>query len=185
VKSVAPRPLANSVVGTDCRYNGRNPLWFRIYYDGSANDATTLFAKLKVFYSPNTPASGIGDEAYFDKEGALHVRKDNVRFYLKEAFNVPVGDKFNHTAIGQGLERLRQLYGDHGYINFTAVPTLQLDKDRATVVVTISMDDGQQFTFGRLFLAGQETRPGEADALHTLGRLCQVNDTIRHSCVSG
>ena len=82
VKSEAPRPFANSVAGTDCRYNGRNPLWFRIYYDGSANDATTLFAKLRAFYSPNTPASGIGDEAYFDKEGALHARKGNVRFYV-------------------------------------------------------------------------------------------------------
>ena len=81
-KSVAPRPYANSVPGTDCRYNGRNQLWFRIYYDGSASDATTLFAKLKMFYSPNIPASGIGDEAYFDKHGALHVRKGNVRFYL-------------------------------------------------------------------------------------------------------
>src|ERR1700678_4117741 len=65
---------------------------------------------------------------------------------LKERFNVPVGDKFNHTAIGQGLERLRQLYGDNGYINFTAVPSLQLDKDRGTVVLTISIDDGIQFT---------------------------------------
>jgi hypothetical protein len=85
---------------------------------------------------------------------------------LKETFNVPAGDKFNHTAIGQGLERLRQLYGDYGYINFTAVPTLQLDKDQGTVVLTISIDDGHQFTFGQLFLAGQETRAGEADALH-------------------
>ena len=82
VKSAAPSPFAHSVPGTDCRYNGRNPLWFRIYYDGSANDATALFAKLKAFYSPNTAASGIGDEAYFDKEGALHARKGNVRFYL-------------------------------------------------------------------------------------------------------
>ena len=85
---------------------------------------------------------------------------------LRDTFNVPVGGKFNHTAIGKGLERLRQLYGDYGYINFTAVPTLQLDKDRGTVVLTISIDDGQQFTFGKLFLAGQETRAGEADALH-------------------
>jgi hypothetical protein len=84
---------------------------------------------------------------------------------LKERFNVPVGDKFNHTAIGQGLERLRQLYGDNGYINFTAVPSLQLDKDRGTVVLTISIDDGIQFTFGKLSLEGQETRAGEADAL--------------------
>jgi outer membrane protein assembly factor BamA len=60
---------------------------------------------------------------------------------------------------------LRQLYGDYGYINFTAVPALQLDKDRGTVVLTISIDDGPQFSFGRLTLAGQETRAGEADAL--------------------
>lgn len=84
---------------------------------------------------------------------------------LKGTFNVPIGGKFNHTAIGQGLERLRQLYGDYGYINFTAVPQLQLDRDRGTIVLTISLDDGAQFTFGRLILAGQETRAGEADAL--------------------
>jgi hypothetical protein len=57
---------------------------------------------------------------------------------LYDTFHVPVGDKVNHTAAGQGLERLRELYGDYGYINFTAVPTLQLDKDRGTVVLTIS-----------------------------------------------
>jgi hypothetical protein len=85
LKSVAPRPNANAVTGTDCRYNGKNQLWFRIYFDGSSSDATTLFAKLKMFYGPNTPASGIGDEAYFDKQGALHARKGNVRFYLTEA----------------------------------------------------------------------------------------------------
>jgi outer membrane protein assembly factor BamA len=77
-----------------------------------------------------------------------------------------VGNKFDHKAVGQGLERLRLIYGDHGYINFTAVPTLQIDRDRGTVVLTVSIDDGAQFTFGRLFLTGQETRKGEADALH-------------------
>jgi hypothetical protein len=98
VKSVAPRPFANTVQGTDCRYNGRNPLWFRIYYDGSASDATALFAKLRAFYSPNTPASGIGDEAYFDKEGALHARKGNVRFYINIGTN---GQQAAATNLGQ------------------------------------------------------------------------------------
>lgn len=87
------RPFANTVEGTDCRYSGRNPLWFRIYYDGSASDATALFAKLSAFYSPNTPASGIGDEAYFDKQGALHARKGNVRFYIN------IGTKGQQAAV--------------------------------------------------------------------------------------
>ena len=82
VKNGTPLTIANSGPGTDCRYNGKKPLWFRIYYDGSASDATTLFAKRKAFHSPKTAASGIGDVAYFDKGGALHARKGNVRFYL-------------------------------------------------------------------------------------------------------
>jgi outer membrane protein assembly factor BamA len=84
---------------------------------------------------------------------------------LKDTFKVPIGGKFNHTAVVQGLERLREHYNDHGYINFTAVPTLQVNKDRGAVALTISMDDGEQFTFGKLFLEGQQTRAGEADAL--------------------
>jgi outer membrane protein assembly factor BamA len=79
---------------------------------------------------------------------------------------------------------LRELYEDYGYINFAAVPTLQLDKDRGTVV-TINIDEGQQFTFGKLFFEGQEPWAGEADALRKAGRLCQVSDTICHSCVGG
>ncbi len=84
-KTVAPRPYRNTVEGMDCGYrhsNGGGDLLFRIYFDPSAGDATTLFAKLKMFYGPATPTS-IGDEAYFDGKGALHARKGNVRFYLE------------------------------------------------------------------------------------------------------
>jgi hypothetical protein len=82
-KSVAPRPYANTVQGTDCHYSsGSSELLFRIYFDPSAGDATTLFAKLKLFYSPPIPVAGLGDEAYFDPNHGLHGRKGNVRFFL-------------------------------------------------------------------------------------------------------
>jgi len=84
-KRVAPRPYANTAQGTDClytRHSGGGDLLFRIYFDSSAGEAATLFSKLKMFYGPPTPAS-IGDEGYFDGEGALHARKGNVRFYLE------------------------------------------------------------------------------------------------------
>jgi hypothetical protein len=84
---------------------------------------------------------------------------------LEDSFHVPIGDKFDHRAVGQGLDRLRLLYGDHGYINFTAVPMLRVDKERGTVALTLSLQDGLQFRFGRLILKGKETRAGEADAL--------------------
>jgi hypothetical protein len=82
-QSVAPRPFANTVQGTDCTYSGAGgSLLFRIYFDPSPEAATELFAKLKMFYSPPTAVPGLGDEAYFDPRHGIHVRKGNVRFFL-------------------------------------------------------------------------------------------------------
>ena len=80
----APRPYPNTVTGTDCNYStdgAGDALLFRIYFDPSDADATSLHAKLKFFYSPPSPVS-VGNEAYFDPRHGLHVRKKNVRFYL-------------------------------------------------------------------------------------------------------
>lgn len=85
-ESVAPQPFADTNAGTDCYYDATgtpaSKLWFRIYVDPSPTAATDLFARLKVFYSPPTAVSKLGDEAYFDPQHALHVRKGRVRFYL-------------------------------------------------------------------------------------------------------
>ena len=85
-ESVAPRPFPNANTGTDCNYQSKGApegkLWFRVYVDPSPSAATALFARLRMFYSPPTPVPHLGDEAYFDPQHALHVRKGKVRFYL-------------------------------------------------------------------------------------------------------
>ncbi len=85
-ESVAPRPFANTNTGTDCNYESKGAaagkLWFRVYVDPSPSAATDLFARLQAFYSPPTAVPNLGDEAYFDPEHALHVRKGKVRFYI-------------------------------------------------------------------------------------------------------
>jgi hypothetical protein len=84
--STAPRPYANTNSGTDCSYSpsgAGSQLLFRTYVDNSPSQATDLFARLKMFYSPPTPVAGIGDEAYFDPQHAIHVRKGKVRYYLQ------------------------------------------------------------------------------------------------------
>jgi hypothetical protein len=94
VKTVAPRPYANTNEGTDCHYSakGATNLWFRAYVDPSPSDAKEMFAKLKIFYSPPTPVPDVGDEAYFDPKHAIHVRKGKVRFYL-DVGNNPAAEK--------------------------------------------------------------------------------------------
>jgi hypothetical protein len=83
-ESVAPRPYANTVEGKDCRYQAMGgELLFRIYFDPSPAEATSLFAQLKMFYSPPRPVAHLGDDAYFDSQHGLHVRKGNVRFFLE------------------------------------------------------------------------------------------------------
>jgi hypothetical protein len=83
-KTVAPRPYANTNTGTDCNYFSKDggKLWFRAYVDPSASAASDLFTKLSMWYGTPTPVKGVGDEAYFDKEHAIHVRKGKVRYYL-------------------------------------------------------------------------------------------------------
>ena len=54
----------------------------RAYVDPSPSEAKELFAKLKMFYSPPTLVAGLRDEAYFDPQHAIHVRKGKVRYYL-------------------------------------------------------------------------------------------------------
>ncbi len=84
-KSVAPRPFANTAMGTDCHYPSKNSggkVWFRAYVDPSPAAAAELFARLSKFYGTPTPVTGIGDEAYLDVQHALHARKGKVRFYI-------------------------------------------------------------------------------------------------------
>ncbi len=83
-KSVAPRPFANTHEGTDCSYEATHfTLLFRAYVDPSAAAATDLFARLKRFFGTgSTDVSGVGDEAYLDANGAIHVRKGKVCFYI-------------------------------------------------------------------------------------------------------
>src|SRR5215472_14794000 len=83
-KSVAPRPFAGTNEGTDCHYRSKtgSKLWFRAYVDPSPAAAKELFARLSTFYAPPAPVKGLGDEAYFDPQHALHVRKGKVRFYI-------------------------------------------------------------------------------------------------------
>lgn len=84
-KSVAPRPYANTVQGTDCHYkpvSGQGQVLFRVYFDASAAQATDLHTKLKMFFGQDSTPANVGDEAYVDKQYAIHVRKGNARYFI-------------------------------------------------------------------------------------------------------
>jgi hypothetical protein len=83
-KSVAPRPYRNTAEGTDCHYQSKDgsELLFRGYVDPTPAAAADLFDRLAKFFGAPTPIAGLGDQAYFDAEHALHARKGKVRFFI-------------------------------------------------------------------------------------------------------
>jgi len=84
-KSVAPRPFVNTVEGTDCQYkaaSGQGQVLFRVYFDVSAAQGTDLHMRLKMFFGRDSTPANVGDEAYIDRNNAIHVRKGNVRYFL-------------------------------------------------------------------------------------------------------
>jgi hypothetical protein len=96
-KSVAPRPFANTVQGTDCKYraaSAQDQVLFRVYFDVSAAQATDLHSRLKMFFGKDSTPANVGDEAYVDKSAAIHVRKGNVRYFLSTSHgDTPSGQK--------------------------------------------------------------------------------------------
>jgi hypothetical protein len=85
-KSVAPPPYAANPPGTQCVYSaekGPGPkVIFIVYVDPSVSVAKETFNKLSMFYSPSTPAAGIGDSAYVDRRHAIHILAGKVRYFI-------------------------------------------------------------------------------------------------------
>ena len=72
---------------------------------------------------------------------------------------------FDVEQIRKGLEEIRNLYASRGYINFTPVPNTEPDEDRAVVTLKIDCDEGKQFHFDKLAVAGRELHPGDGEKI--------------------
>jgi outer membrane protein assembly factor BamA len=86
---------------------------------------------------------------------------------LHECFLINSGDVFERNRIGDGLERLRQMYGQAGYPNFTSVPDTQIDEGQGVISLLIDIDEGKQFHWGSLTVSGDAADPQAKQKLLT------------------
>jgi hemolysin activation/secretion protein len=84
---------------------------------------------------------------------------------LRSQFPVADGDIFNVEKVRAGLDAMRELYASQAYLNFAPVPNTDVDDSAGTIAVSIDLDEGQQFHFGRLVLDGEEPQAGMAAKL--------------------
>lgn len=57
-------------------------------------------------------------------------------------FPLHSGDLFNATAIGKGLDRLKQLYASKGYVHFGAIPRLKMDEASHKASLMLDIREG-------------------------------------------
>jgi hypothetical protein len=77
--------FAKQAWGSNCRYSsqggGHVIVGLIVYMDGSPAEAKQTFDKLSLWY-PAKSKPALGDSAYIDSDGAIHVLKGKVRYYI-------------------------------------------------------------------------------------------------------
>jgi outer membrane protein insertion porin family len=72
-------------------------------------------------------------------------------------FNLNNGDVFSTAKLRKGIEQLRKLYGEFGYIDFVPEPSFEPQPDTGKIDLTITADEGKQFFVRRIDFQGNTT----------------------------
>ena len=75
---------------------------------------------------------------------------------LRSFFAIEDGDIFDTHKIQQGIEKMRKAYAMKGFVNFTVVPSFEIDQLHATAALTLELDEGKQLHFGQIKVLGMD-----------------------------
>ena len=76
---------------------------------------------------------------------------------LMSLFGMKQGDIFSTEKLRKGMENMRKLYGQFGYINFVPEPAFDPQPGTDQIDLTITADEGHQFFVRRIDFAGNTT----------------------------
>ena len=101
------------------------------------------------------------------EEGKLyHVSKMNFAgvklfrttdFLQKNVFQMNDGDVFSTARLRKGIEQMKKLYGEFGYIDFVLEPAFDVIAGTDKVDLTLTADEGKQFFVRRIDFTGNTT----------------------------
>ncbi len=72
-------------------------------------------------------------------------------------FNMDKGDVFSTAKLRKGIEQMRKLYGEFGYIDFVPEPSFDPQPNSDKIDLTITADEGKQFFVRRIDFTGNTT----------------------------
>ncbi len=88
-----------------------------------------------------------------DPEKGLSIKTE----FLQQIFPLHEGDIFAVDKVRKALEDYRKLYGQFGYIDFTATPISDVDNANKIVNLTLEFDEQKQFYVRRIEFQGNVT----------------------------
>jgi outer membrane protein insertion porin family len=93
--------------------------------------------------------------------GTLHVRNVNPdeglffkTDFLESLFPIKKGEIFSVAKVRKSIEDYTKLYGNYGFIDFTAVPDTEVDNATKTINLTFAFDQQKQFFVRRIEFSG-------------------------------
>ncbi len=76
---------------------------------------------------------------------------------MRPLFQMQEGDTFSTAKLRKGMENMRKLYGEFGYIDFVPEPDPQVVPNSDKIDLTFNVDEGKQFFVRRIDFSGNTT----------------------------
>jgi outer membrane protein insertion porin family len=111
---------------------------------GTAADVTLTLEEGRLYRLNNITFTGV---KFFRTPEAL----------MTPLFGMSKGDVFSTAKLRKGLENMRKLYGDFGFIDFVAEPSFDPAPDTAQIDMSLAVDEGKQFFVRRIDFSGNTT----------------------------
>ncbi|MBK5295202.1 MAG: outer membrane protein assembly factor BamA [Acidobacteriia bacterium] len=121
--------------------------------------------RFPLFY-PNKPGKRADIKVVVEEGRLYHLNKINFTgvklFRTPEAIMQPIfqmkeGDIFSTGKLRKGLEQMRKLYGEFGYIDFVPEPSFDPQPNSDKIDLTLNVDEGKQFFVRRIDFVGNTT----------------------------
>src|SRR5216684_3950043 len=114
------------------------------------------------------PKPGRGAMITIDLDEGKKYKLNNIQFtgvkffrtpeaLMRPLFQMQSGDVFSTGKLRKGLENMRKLYGEFGFIDFVAEPSFEPDQAKGNIDLALAVDEGKQFFVRRIDFAGNTT----------------------------
>jgi len=136
-----------------------------VEHDMKMRDVGGTGMKIPLF-KPNKPGKRADITLMVEEGKQFHLNKINfvgVKLFktpdalMRPLFQMEEGDVFSTAKLRKGMENLRKLYGEFGYIDFVPEPVPEPLPGTDKIDLTFNVDEGKQFFVRRIDFSGNTT----------------------------